>query len=368
MQINSVILVTSVNFLLNFAIQGSIIFIPLLGARLGASNFEIGLVGAAYGGAFLLSSLYSGRQSDRWGRMWFVRTGLLLCAVTFAAQLLAKNLLTLTIVRAGVGLALGITMAALVAYAFDSGADMGRFSSYGSLGWIGGALAAALLKDFDTLFIAGALSCAAAFFLALFFPSQAVRGGGRTQKETPRLGRVLRLGLPVYLAVFLRHLGAAAVWIILPLYFTSLGLDRFWVGILWGINFTVQFIAMRYMERFDPNKIFAFGQVLSIAVFVSYVLVEHLYALMVVQVFLGLTWSCLYVGALLLVLGAGEDRGTASGIFQATLNLCGAAGPFLGGVIAQIWGYQGVLLFAAALGVAGLVVAVPRARQQQQPG
>ncbi|HBX23554.1 MAG TPA: MFS transporter [Desulfotomaculum sp.] len=358
--VNSVVLVTCVNFLLNIAIQGSIIFIPLLGAQLGASDFQVGLIGAAYGGAYLLSSLYFGRQSDRRGRIAYVRSGLLLCVIAFAIQLLAHDLYILTLVRAGVGFSLGVTMAALMAYAYESGVDMGRFSSYGSLGWIAGALGAAFLKDFNILFLASAMCCLVAFAIALFFSSATdldVRG---KKKEVASFRDVAKAGFPIYLAVFLRHLGAAAVWIILPLYFTSLGLDRFWVGMLWGVNFAVQFIVMRYVNRFDANKTFAFGQVLSIIVFVAYVLVSKLIPLIAVQVLLGVAWSCLYVGALLLVLRSGEDRGTASGVFQATLNLCSVFGPLLGGIIAQFAGYHGVMIFAAALGVAGLVVAVPR--------
>lgn len=68
MQINTISLVSWVNFLLNIAIQGSIIFIPLLGAQLGASNFEVGLIGAAYGGAYLLSSLYPGDAKKQPGK------------------------------------------------------------------------------------------------------------------------------------------------------------------------------------------------------------------------------------------------------------------------------------------------------------
>ena len=34
-------LISLVNFLFGFAVQGSIIFIPLLGAQLGASDFQI---------------------------------------------------------------------------------------------------------------------------------------------------------------------------------------------------------------------------------------------------------------------------------------------------------------------------------------
>lgn len=362
---NPVYVMNMVNLFLNVAIQSSIIFIPLLGSQLGASDFQVGLIGAAYGGAFLVSSLYSGRQSDRYGKMGFVRTGLVFCIVAFAAQQLAHHLPALALVRAGVGLALGVTMAALVAYAFESGSDMGMFSSYGSLGWIAGALIAAWLKNFDTLFTISSLCCAAAFLFSLLLPRQESPGTCLQKGKAPRLGAVIRQGFPVYLAVFARHLGATAVWIILPLYFASLGFDRFWVGILWGINFVVQFIVMRFMERFNPNSIFTLGQFLSIGVFATYAFARHLWPLIAVQALIGVAWSCLYVGALLLVLRTGEDRGTASGIFQATLNLCGAVGPFLGGVIAQIWGYSGVMLFAAALGVAGLAVAIPRVKQQE---
>jgi hypothetical protein len=62
-------LVSVVNFFLSFATQGSIIFIPLLGVELGASDFQVGLVGAVYGTAFLASSLYSGWKSDGLGRL-----------------------------------------------------------------------------------------------------------------------------------------------------------------------------------------------------------------------------------------------------------------------------------------------------------
>lgn len=365
MQLNRVALVSLVNLLLNIAIQSSIIFIPLLGAQQGASDFQVGLIGAAYGGAYLLSSLYSGKQSDRRGRLIFIRVGLLLCTVTFALQLLAKHLLVLMLIRASVGLSLGITMAALVAYAFELGSDMGRFSSYGSIGWIGGAIFAALLKSFNLLFFASAISCAAAFLISLLLPAQTIPNMV-TLRKTPEFGAIIKKGFPIYFSVFLRHLGATSVWIILPLYFQSLGIGRFGVGILWGINFVFQALVMRYLEHFNPIKIFAFGQVLSIGVFVSYALVSHLAPLIAVQAFLGVAWACLYVGALLIVLRSGEDRGTASGIFQATLNLCGAVGPFLGGFVAQVWSYRGVMWVAAALGVAGMLIAVPQTIDEQQ--
>ncbi|MGB9887374.1 MAG: MFS transporter [Moorellales bacterium] len=344
--------VSMVNFLLSAAVQSSVIFIPLLAEELGANDWQVGLVGSAYGTAFLLASLFSGWKSDVSGRLFFVRLGLAASGLAFAAQILAADFYLLVLVRAAVGFSLGVTTAALIAYAYDSGADMGRFSSYGSLGWIAGALGAAVLKEFWLLFAASSLFCWAALAVAL------------TLKEAPpqarpqgvRLWPVLRRNRHIYFGVFLRHLGATAVWIILPLYLAAMGLNRTWIGVLWGVNFVSQFVAMRYLGRYSPVRIFALGQALSVAVFVAYAYVRPGPALLGVQALLGVAWSGLYIGALLLALGSGEERGTAAGLLQSTINLCNAVGPFLGGGLAHWWGYREVMLFAAGLGVIGLLL------------
>jgi MFS family permease len=80
-----------VNFFLSFAVMSSFIFVPLLGVQLGASDFEVGVVGAVYGIAFLFSSLISGWKSDHLGRLLFVRWGLLISSMVFAAQPLAHS-------------------------------------------------------------------------------------------------------------------------------------------------------------------------------------------------------------------------------------------------------------------------------------
>lgn len=352
-------LIGLVNFCLSFAAMGSFIFIPLLGSQLGASDFEIGLVGAAYGIAFLFSSLFSGWKSDHLGRLLFVRWGLFISSAAFAIQLLAHSVLVLIIVRSVVGFSLGIATAATITYAFESGANMGKYSSYGSLGWIFGAVAAALVGEIQPLFWLSFLVCLLAFFLSLAFQNVPTH----TFAKPPNLWHVLRRDYRVYLAVFLRHLGASAVWIIFPLYLASIGLDNFWIGLLWGTNFAVQFVVMRQLERFSEFKTFFYGQLLSLFVFIAYAFVTGRVYLIIVQVIMGVAWSCLYVGALLIVLRSGKEKGTAGGIFQSTLNLCNAVGPFLGGLIAQGWGYRGVMFFAAALCVAGMFVAVPATKK-----
>lgn len=348
-----------VNFCVSFAAMSSFIFVPLLGAQLGGSDVEIGIIGAAYGIAFLFSSLFSGWKSDQLGRLLFVRWGLLISSAAFAVQLLAHSVLVLIIVRGVVGFALGIATAAIIAYAFESGANMGKYSSYGSLGWIFGAVAAALVGDVQLLFWLSFLFCLIAFFISLAFKNVPTH----VFSKPPNLWHVMRRDYRIYLAVFLRHLGASAVWIIFPLYLASIGLDNFWIGLLWGINFAVQFVVMRQLERFSEFKTFFYGQLLSLFVFTAYIFVTGRFYLILVQAMMGVAWSCLYVGALLIVLRSGKEKGTAGGIFQSTLNLCNAVGPLLGGLIAQGWGYRGVMFFAAALCLCGMFVTVPENRR-----
>ncbi|MCL2766504.1 MAG: MFS transporter, partial [Peptococcaceae bacterium] len=158
-----------INYLLGFAFQSSIIFIPLLGAELGANNFQVGLIGSVYGAAFLVSSLISGWKSDTMGRLLFMRWGLFISSLAFASQLLADSVFLLTLSRGAVGLAMGISTAATIAYAFEKGMDMGKFSSYGSLGWIFSALTAAFVNSIPLLFLFSAIACMLAFFTTILF-------------------------------------------------------------------------------------------------------------------------------------------------------------------------------------------------------
>jgi MFS family permease len=344
-----------INFLVYFAIEASILFIPLLAAELGASNFLVGVNGAAYGVAFLISSLIFGRKSDTRGRVFYIQLGLGISCVAYLTQLLAFNLAILIVVRAFVGFSLGISTAALIAYIFESQGNMGKFSSNGSLGWIAGALTGAILKEYHYLFLISAALSLLAFVVSLGLKETP----GTKCRLVPNLWSVTQKNFRVYLAVFLRHLGAASVWVILPLFLVSLGADKTWIGILWSINFGVQFITMRYVDRFPASTIFIWGQVLSVLVFLGYGFSAYFFhgltQLVIVQAILGFSWSFLYVGALLLVLKKGEEKGTASGLFNATLNLCNAVGPFLGGAIAQVWYFQGAMFFAAGTGFIGLL-------------
>lgn len=339
--------------LLNFALEASSIFIPLFARELGASNFMVGVVGVSYGVAFFLSSAIFGRESDRRGRVIFIKLGTVLSALAFLSQTLAQDALSLMLLRGVVGFCLGISSAALLAYVYEIEGNIGKFSSYGSLGWFGGEVAAIFLQDYQSLFVLSALLSALAFVLALPLKESSER----RLSVTPLLFKVAGRNSGVYLPFFLRHLGATALWTIFPLFLAGLGASKGWIAILSLINTGGQFLVMRMLERFNPSRLFKIGFLLSALTFILYALASNYYQVIPIQILLAVAWSYLYIGASLLLLRANLERATATGLLQSTTNLSGTVGPFMGGTISQFWGFTPVMYFASALALTGFLIA-----------
>lgn len=344
--------------LTNLAIETSLIFLPLFAQELGASELQVGIIGGAYGVAFFLSSMAFSRQADVKGRLLFVRVGLGLGTLAFAVQTLVGDPFTLMLARALVGFCLGISSAALIAYNYEIGASTGRLASFGSLGWLLGAVVAIFIQSYDSLFLLSSASCALAFAVCLLLNEN----GSRFAMRATTL-EVVRRNLRVYVSFFLRHLGANMVWVVFPLFLASLGASKAWIAVISGINTGGQFVAMMFVEKLRESRLFPLGLFLSTLVFLVYSQTTRYSQVIPVQVLLAVAWSCLYVGALLLLLRKNEARATSVGFLFSIISLTGAVGPFLGGLVAQFWGYAVLMYIAAGLCLLGLGVATVRARQ-----
>ena len=133
---------------LGFSMQISGIFLPIFAGKIGASKLEIGIIGGSFGFAYLFSSVFSGRLSDIKGRVLFIRLGLGLATVSYAAQLLAGTPFFLTLVRALLGLCIAMSDAAVMAFNFEVGGRTSRFTSLGALGWLAGGVLAIFVQDY----------------------------------------------------------------------------------------------------------------------------------------------------------------------------------------------------------------------------
>jgi len=351
----------------NCALETSVIFLPLFADKIGSSKLQIGIIGSTFAIAYAISSWFFGRQSDIKGRLLFIRLGLGLAIAAFAAQALVVDPLSLMIARAFVGLCIGITVAALMAYNFEVGGSTGRFASFGSLGWFVGDVIAILFHSYIGLFLLGSVSCGLAFAISLSLKepehrlaprSAAVSGNSRSAK--PDTMQVTRRNILVYVPFFLRHLGATMVWVVLPLFFASLGASIVWIAVISSINTGGQFVAMMFVERFREYRLFILGFVFSAIVFLAYSQATNFVQIIPVQALLALAWSCLYVGALVLLLKHNEEKATSTGILFSTASIAGAIGPFLGGMVSEFWGYQPLMYLASGLCVSGLMIASMR--------
>lgn len=344
----------AINFLCSLALYSSNIFMPLYAEEHGASRFQIGLIVSAWGIAYFVSSFIFGRLSDRRGRLVFIRLGLGLAVVAYLLQIVARDPVLLLSVRAMVGFCLGVSSAAMMAYVFESEGQVGRFASYGSLGWLCGCVVAIALRHFEALFAASSGASALAFVLSLTLREE----GGQAVKVAVFPLHLVRSNIKVYLPFFLRCLGAYAIWAIFPLYVLEIGASRSWVAILDGINMAGQFVLMRYVERFGTARIMAVGLLASVTAFVSYGFATHYLQLIPVEVVVAVSWSCLWVGALSFLMRRSVERGTAAGLLYSITYLSTGLGPLIGGFVSSRWSYQAVMFVGAGITCAGLLLSL----------
>jgi MFS family permease len=336
-----------VQILSNASLMVVVVYVPLLAKGLGASSSQIGLLVGVYQAMLFVSSMVFGRWADYGDRKRFVVYGLIVSVAALAVHGFVRNLGGLFLARALAGLCVGVFPAALMAYFYDRSTLLGRFTGFGSLGWGVGALALGLLRP-------GWIFPFAAVAMAL----TAVVAVAGLKHQHVRLaqpfidGRVLKRNWRLYLSFLLRHLGAFSIWAIFPVYLSDLGASRFWVGAVFAINPLGQFVFMNLFEKASEKLLITSGFILSVLVFAAFGLATNFRQVIPIQIFLALSWSCLYLGSLKELMRLNPERSTAAGMFQSVSSLAAVGGALLEGVTG-VFGYRIVMFVAAGLALAG---------------
>jgi MFS family permease len=166
---------------------------------------------------------------------------------------------------------------------------------------------------------------------------------------------LIKSNYKIFLAFFLRQLGGMAIGTVWPLYLSSIGASKFWISVMDSTNMLGQFFAMRYIEKFNPARMFQLGLIVSVIVFALYGVATHYLQVIPVQLLLSVGYSALFIGALNYLLRRHRERGTVAGLLNSSMSLSGSIGPFLGGALSQAWGYGAVMYASAALSFLGLL-------------
>lgn len=327
-----------INFLGNAAASASGLFIPIYARGLGASAEQIGLIVAFFNAFVLFSNLVFGRRADVEGARKVLRLGLLLSAVAALTQPLAFDPITLILSRAFLGFCIGMYPAALLAYATTADKLVGKFASYGSLGWaLGNLLAGIVAQIYPGLFWQVFAISSGVWFLA-FLGAAAAPLKGRGNLRIPFFpATVIHRNIPIYLMIFIRHTGANMVWVILPIFLVEVrGFDDLQVGIIYALNPFVQFVVMQRIDRYRSVHLVVMGLLASIATFLLLALAADFLQILLTQVVLGFAWATLYVGSLKYLTETNPEVATAGGLFNSVLSIASIVGPILGGFLAAL--------------------------------
>ncbi|MBA3044916.1 MAG: MFS transporter [Candidatus Thermoplasmatota archaeon] len=349
----------SLNFLSNAALFSSLLLIPLFAEELGASAGEIGILVASYSAANLLASYIFGRLSDIHGRRIFLISGLVLSAITCAAQCLAHDTVTLLVTRVLLGFCAGIYPAALLAYAYENKKRMSRFLAWGSGGWGAGTVVAGIVATVFSIrapFLFSALLMALAIPVALRMPFR-----NDVKMAIPLFPvKIIKKNISVYLPVLVRHTGACAIWVMYPMFIRGLGGVGinifFWVGIMYGINSFTQFLVMPRLKK-RSGILLPAGIIASIATFLLFPLCKDIWQLMPTQVLLAVSWALIYVGSVKFMMARNEERATVTGFLNSVLQLSAILGALVGGFIVQMTNDMlAPMYFAAGMSGVALVL------------
>lgn len=361
-----------INFLTNAAASAAGLFIPLYAVQIGASLEEVGFIVGAYNAFIVFASILYGRAADERGVRRILRAGLLLSAVTCLAQPFAVNPWILLASRSLLGFCVGMYPAALLAYAKTADSLMGKFSSWGSLGWaLGNGLAGVVAEITPGVYWQVFALASAAWFLSFFLATTAPDepAGGMRVPLFPRT--VLRRNVPVYAMMFIRHTGANMVWGIYPIYLAVvLHLNVLEIGLINAFNPFVQFLVMRGIDRFGSRVLIVSGLLGSFATFVLFLVAKDFWSMFATQIVLGFSWATIYVGSLKFITEENPETATAGGWFNSVTSLSSIVGPVIGGFVAAA-GYDLTFEVAAAAALVALAVfwvtAKPRAPRASRP-
>jgi DHA1 family multidrug resistance protein-like MFS transporter len=353
--------------------------LPILAQQLGSTPATIGVIAAASTLTGILASFPAGLLSDYWGRKPLLLTaGVVFCSAP-VTYLLVATPWQLALVRVYHGLATAILGPVAMAYVTDlapthRGERLGWYSSF-TLG--GRALAPVIgglvltVGNWQFVYILCAFAGSLTLLGMKLLPNPTVSKSKHHQKPKQNLWatksaiseilshRTMLLTSLVEAAQF----GAfGAVEAFLPLYALSAGIDKAFVGLLFGSQVGVKVLARplmgRISDRYGRKRQIVVGLLLtSLATCFLCQTKSVALLLLISAVFgLGIAIASAATSALVADLAPENSRGTALGIMSAIMDIGQALGPILLGVLLMYTSYQigfsvisGLLLAAAVL-------------------
>ena len=342
-------LVRGTTFFQHSGIAITFVFMPIIASGVAESIFEIGIIVAAFAFAQILTETYFGRMSDRKAkRLLFIRVGFILCALTFGLHYFADNTTYLIIARIGAGIASGIMIPPMLAYAYEAGKGKSKVASvisFHALGWLAGIVAAGIANDEKLIFVVSSGFFIIGFLLSLRLPklqTEKIIGKGIIKK-------IIVKNKFLFSSLLIRHIGAAAAWTVLPIMLMEyFGAELYQVSIIYVANTLTAFLVMNLMsKRIQIQNItkYKIGIGMTVIVFLGLALITDWWMAWPFMAIVGCSWAFLFIGGNFHLM-ENNPRSTSTAIFSSTLAISTVIGPVIAGAIAYYTDYTMVMYFS----------------------
>ena len=352
-------LVRGATFFQHSGIAITFVFMPIIASLVAKSVFEIGIIVASFAFAQILTETYFGRMSDRKAkRLLFIRVGFILCAITFGLHYFADNTTYLIIARLGAGIASGIMIPPMLAYAYEAGKGKSKVASvisFHALGWLAGIVAAGLANDEKLIFIVSSCFFIIGFIISLRLPKI------QTEKivEKGIIKKIIVKNKFLFSSLLIRHIGAAAAWTVLPIMLMEyFGAELYQVSMVYVANTLTAFLVMNLMsKRIQIQNItkFKIGIGMTVIVFVGLALITDWWMAWPFMAIVGCSWAFLFIGGNFHLM-ENNPRSTSTAIFSSTLAISTVIGPVIAGGIAYYTDYTTVMIFAVVVTLTAFII------------
>ncbi|MDC0211612.1 MFS transporter [Candidatus Nitrosopelagicus sp.] len=352
-------LVRGTTFFQHSGIAITFVFMPIIASLVAKSVFEIGIIVASFAFAQILTETYFGRMSDRKAkRLLFIRVGFILCAITFGLHYFADNTTYLIIARLGAGIASGIMIPPMLAYAYEAGKGKSKVASvisFHALGWMAGIVAAGLANDEKLIFVVSSCFFIIGFIISLKLPKI------QTEKivEKGIIKKIIVKNKFLFSSLLIRHIGAAAAWTVLPIMLMEyFGAELYQVSMIYVANTLTAFLVMNLMsKRIQIQNItkFKIGIGMTVIVFVGLALITDWWMAWPFMAIVGCSWAFLFIGGNFHLM-ENNPRSTSTAIFSSTLAISTVIGPVIAGIIAYYTDYTAVMIFAVVVTLTAFII------------
>ena len=358
----------ALSFVFSMLVALLIPVVPLLALRMGASQFEIGIIGSASPFSYVPVALLSGILADRFSRRHLLMISSILYATTCTLYWMSSTPLHLMLSRLLDGVSTAILWPVVEALLADSAGVSGDrlISNFGVL-WSSGSLAGGLVSsvvlwygNYEAVFLPCAVTSLLMCFLSALMVSHRndphVEGQRRSKERSVSPKKMV----PTWSIAALYSFCQGTIFSLYPPYAQLRGIPGALIGLTISLLLAGRTLIF-YLYRFIKKSFRTLALAGSLIAFLFPLLLvssSEPLVLLPCGFLLGIGVGSCYSAAIRSALEADpSSRGTYAGVFESSIGLGYLLGPGIGGVAAEFV-LEGpyIVSSAVALSVSALLV------------